>query len=172
LLIKSIGNKGALRSLRDGLALQSNIAPKYPLYVARKDLADGDPQRKDPIEAARWQDYDMALENGVTCFRGFTEGTTGLRILAPEWDIDGWYLGKDLPEVALHESLLGMYKRVSTTRGDAERRPPRPPSNISESDFWRLRSRMFYSALAFAHTDKELKNNVSVVLLLEWRGRR
>jgi hypothetical protein len=48
----------------------------------------------------------------------------------------------------------------------------RQPGNISERDFRLLCDSMLYSALAFSQKDDRLKNNLSVVLLLEWRGRR
>lgn len=44
--------------------------------------------------------------------------------------------------------------------------------NISETGFARLRGRLISSALAFSQEDDSLKNDTSVVLLLEWRGRR
>ena len=46
------------------------------------------------------------------------------------------------------------------------------PANISASDFERLRSRMMSSAFAFAEEEGEVVNNTSVMLLIEWRGRR
>jgi hypothetical protein len=45
-----------------------------------------------------------------------------------------------------------------------------PP--IYAGDFRRLRNRLVDSSLAFAEKDDRLKHNTSVVLLLEWRGRR
>ena len=44
--------------------------------------------------------------------------------------------------------------------------------NVSASDFRNLLRRLYCSALLFALDDSELKNNTSVVLLLEWRGKR
>ena len=47
-----------------------------------------------------------------------------------------------------------------------------PPANISGTDFRRLRSRMMSTAFAFAEEEGEVVNNTSVILLIEWRGRR
>ena len=46
------------------------------------------------------------------------------------------------------------------------------PSNISRSDFRRLQSRMLSSAFAFAELSSKVTNNTSVVLLIEWKGKR
>jgi hypothetical protein len=45
-------------------------------------------------------------------------------------------------------------------------------SNISETDFRRLQSRLMSSMFAFSQEDDSLKNDTSIVLLLEWRGQR
>ena len=116
-----VANKGPLKALREDLAVSSGIAPDYPLYVAR-DLA----QRLDVQERGR---YRLAMEQGTTCFRGFQEQDTCLRVLAPEWDIDKYYLG------------------VSTRAGQSK-------------------------SIDRRQLGRRLKNNASVVLLLEWRGRR
>jgi hypothetical protein len=46
------------------------------------------------------------------------------------------------------------------------------PINISAADFRRLQSRMLSNALAFADLDGKVTNNTSVVLLIEWKGKR
>ena len=46
------------------------------------------------------------------------------------------------------------------------------PANISATDFRVLQSRMLSNALAFAAKDSSIQNNLSVVLLLEWKKRR
>ena len=46
------------------------------------------------------------------------------------------------------------------------------PTNISEGDFRILRSRLLSNGLAFSVTDSSIQNNVSTVLLIEWRNRR
>jgi beta-lactamase superfamily II metal-dependent hydrolase len=173
LLGRSIWNPGALKALREGMAQASGIHPQYPLYVAR-DLAD----RLSATERAR---YQVDYEQSTTCFRGFQEQATCLRILSPEWDIDKYYLGQGTFD---SHSFLDRYM----LRTDAYQASPEPldaeetlaaatakvpqPGNISERDFRQLRGHLLYSALAFSQKDDRLKNNLSVVMLLEWRGRR
>jgi beta-lactamase superfamily II metal-dependent hydrolase len=178
LLHRSIWNPGALKALREGLAQASGIHPQYPLYVAR-DLAG----RLSAAERAQHQiDYDQS----TTCFRGFQEQATCLRVLSPEWDIDKYYLGQGTFDGhALFDQYLLRTQayRASPEPMDAsllagtgaQPAPPQKtpqPDNISARDFRQLRSHLLYSALAFSQKDDRLKNNLSVVLLLEWRGRR
>ncbi len=176
LLERSIWNPGALQALREDLAKASGIHPQYPLYVAR-DLAD----RLSPAER---EQHQLDYEQSSTCFRGFRDRETCLRVLSPEWDIDKYYLGEGTFD---SHSLLDQYMlrteayRASPETLDAasfaaeqaaaiEKVPQ--PENISARDFRNLRSHLLYSGLAFSQKDDRLKNNLSVVLLLEWRGRR
>src|SRR5262249_30888578 len=46
------------------------------------------------------------------------------------------------------------------------------PTNLDPGDFRQLRSRMLSTALAFADLDGKVCNNTSVVLLIEWKGKR
>jgi beta-lactamase superfamily II metal-dependent hydrolase len=90
------------------------------------------------------------------------------KVIGPEFDIDTYYLG-DAAEDMLHgfsvsTGLLGP--------GDKKRKDSTHPLNISASDFQRLKSRMMSSAFAFAEEEGEIVNNTSVMLLVEWRGRR
>lgn len=178
LLARSIWNPGALKALREDLALSSGIHAQYPLYVAR-DLADR-------LSAAEREQHQLDYEQSTTCFRGFQEQGTCLRVLSPEWDIDKYYLGQGTFD---SHSLIDQYM----LRTEAYQATPetldasslaaegaeaaattkvRQPGNISKREFRQLRSHLLYSALAFSQKDDRLKNNVSVVLLLEWRGRR
>jgi len=174
----NICNTGALDALRTGLAQDSNIQPDYPLYVAR-DLADRQ-------SAGERDKYKLDFEQGTTRFRGFQEPGTCLRVLAPEWDIDKWYLGRgQFDSISFVDQYLfetEAYKASSETLDqagpaaiqaeDAPVAATDQPRNISAQDFRQLRSRLLYSGLAFSRTDDGLKNNTSIVLLLEWRGRR
>jgi beta-lactamase superfamily II metal-dependent hydrolase len=179
MLSRSIWNPGALKALREGLAQSSGIHPSYPLYVAR-DLADR-------LSKQELKEYKLDFDNGTTCFRGFEDQKTCVRVLAPEWDIDKYYLGEGTSDshslIDLYLLDTEAYKAGSDTisgspflafddfqaRSAAKSRKPR---NISASDFRRLQNRLLYSALAFSEKDDRLKNNTSVVLLLEWRGCR
>ncbi len=174
----NICNTGALDALRTGLAKDSNVQPDYPLYVAR-DLA----KRQSPTERNK---YNLDFKQDTTCFRGFREQGTCLRVLAPEWDIDKWYLGKEsfdsdafvdpyLFETEVYKARAKNLDQAGPVAIQAESAPvvaTDQPHNISAKDFKQLRSRLLYSALAFSQTDESLKNNTSVVLLLEWRDRR
>lgn len=175
LLRRSIWNPGALKALRSGFAEASGTQALYPLYVARDVV-----EQLTPEQAAA---YDLDLDAGATRYRGFQDEGTCLRVLAPEWDIDKYYLGKgDLGDQGLVDQLLmatDAYQAAPETM-DAVAAAAAPeagakaaePKNISTSDFRRLKSHLLYSALAFAEMDDSLKNNTSIVLLLEWRGRR
>lgn len=163
----SINNPGALRALREELAQSSGIQPAYPLYVAR-DLAP-------KLTQAKRRDYALDRDQDTTRFRGFREEGTCLRVLAPEWNVDKYYLGRDLlPGSALvgrqpADAGVSPAALPGAATGDVE---PAPPANISERDFRILRGRLATMALAFSQEDDALKNNTSVVLLLEWRKRR
>jgi hypothetical protein len=90
-----------------------------------------------------------------------------IHVLAPEEDIDRFYLGKEADEslTALKQSGT-IFKRRSAPIAEML------PKNISASDFRLLQSRLLANAFTFAEKDSGLQNNTSVVLLIEWRGRR
>ena len=178
LLERSIWNQGALQALRTDLAQASGIDPLYPLYVAR-DLAD-------QLSSEECAQHKIDYEQSTTRFHGFQDPGTCLRVLSPEWDIDKWYLGKGTFD---GHSLLDRYMMQTEAYQDkpealdtpspaaaateaAEAPKVDQPGNISERDFRLIRNNMLYSALAFSQKDDKLKNNLSVVMLLEWRGKR
>lgn len=102
--------------------------------------------------------------------RVFTEKDNRLLVLAPMAHVDGFYLGKEFDR-------LDEYLGFCEVRGQpAEQAAPAQektiPQNISSADFERLKERLQSNALAFALEEGHLVNNTSVVLLLEWRGRR
>lgn len=90
------------------------------------------------------------------------------KVLAPEFDIDTFYLGEAGAQIlhGLGESA-GVLGGAPGAGGDGAL-----PANISVADFRRLQSRMMSSAFAFAKEEGEVVNNTSVMLLIEWRGRR
>jgi len=94
-----------------------------------------------------------------------------IRVLAPEQDIDHFYLGE-----AIDTSLKGLQAASSSARGSAKPReegsPGPAPKNISAGDFRLLQSGMLSNGLAFAAKDTTIQNNMSVVLLIEWKKRR
>ena len=94
---------------------------------------------------------------------------TKIHILAPEKDIDGFYLGEELDE------RLNNFRGAAKKAGGRSRRKAAAevvPANISAADFQTLQSRMLSNALAFAAKESSIQNNLSVVLLIEWKGRR
>ncbi|HLN88634.1 MAG TPA: hypothetical protein VK253_01055 [Candidatus Binatia bacterium] len=165
LLTNSISNPSALKALRITLPQDNGIET---VYVSR-DVAD--PSLI--IADGRKQNHDLDFYKGTTCLSNFEESNTRLRILAPEWDIDGYYLGEDVPNYDALRSLFALNKgRVSKAATSEARKSLPQPSNISRRDFRLLSQNLMSSALSFAQDDDALKNNTSVVLLLEWRGRR
>lgn len=92
---------------------------------------------------------------------------TRLVVLAPENDIDRYYLGEEADE-----SLRGFTKFATTFRRDSAPVADQSPTNISDQDFATLQGRLLSNGLAFAIDDSDIQNNVSVVLLIEWNLRR
>ncbi len=132
-----IDNQGATKALTETLPQQNGIEPTY--VFAGQTSAD----------------YNIDIEH------------TTLHILAPERDIDGFYLGK-----AADESLRGVKSANAYFANASAPAADVVPANISRSDFLGLQSRLLSSALAFAVDDSEIQNNVSTVLLIEWGPRR
>jgi beta-lactamase superfamily II metal-dependent hydrolase len=165
LLTNALSDPRALEALRVTLPKANGIEV---LYVSR-DLADPDMK----MDVGKKQNHKLSFDKGTSCLKGFKESGTCLRILAPEWNIDGYYLGEDSVDYNSLKSLFGSEEGIRPkAKGDEVGRDLPQPSNISRRDFRLLCSSLFYSALSFAQDDSFLKNNTSTVLLLEWRGRR
>ena len=94
-----------------------------------------------------------------------------ISVLGPERDIDFYYLGDD-GEHSLRHDLLIIYEGLHQVTSVVPEAPVTTPGNIDPPDFRQLRSRMLSTALAFADLDGKVCNNTSVVLLLEWKGKR
>ena len=90
-----------------------------------------------------------------------------IRVLAPEQDIDHFYLGEEIDV-----SLKGLQAFSGSARPRARRSEGPAPTNISAGDFRLLQSGMLSAGLAFAAKDTAIQNNMSVVLLIEWKKRR
>ena len=103
----------------------------------------------------------------------FEDDAIKLKVLGPMADIDRFYLGGNGLMTSSDEittaALESGYNALFTTSGEIE---IKPPQNISGQDFERLRSRIQANALAVAAVVGHAVNNLSVVLLLEWHGRR
>jgi hypothetical protein len=95
-----------------------------------------------------------------------------IRVLGPETEIDFYYLGKEGDP-----SLRHLFGFIDAGLPDATAAVPEAdkvpaPENLDPADFRQLRSRRASTALAFAELDGKVCNNTSVVLLIEWKGRR
>ncbi len=94
-----------------------------------------------------------------------------IRVLGPEKDIDHFYLG-ETQDISL-KGLQAVSASARPEEGRAEGPGSAPaPKNISAGDFRRLQSGMLSNGLAFAAKDTAIQNNLSVVLLIEWKKRR
>ncbi len=90
-----------------------------------------------------------------------------ITVLGPENDIDYYYLGKETDA-----SLRGMREEAGRFRTEGESVDTVSPDNISAPDFRKLQSRLLSNGLAFAVDDSSIQNNVSTVILIEWKERR
>ena len=97
---------------------------------------------------------------------------TDIHILAPEEDIDGFYLGEELD--ATLKGFRGMSGALGPriNGGGANGATAPQPASISATDFRVLQSRMLSNGLAFAAKESSIQNNLSVVLLIVWKKRR
>lgn len=92
-------------------------------------------------------------------------------VLAPERDIDFYYLG-DEGDPSLRRTLAFIQTGLPPVGAAVPELALEAPPNLDPGDFRQLRSRMLSTALAFADLDGKVCNNTSVVLLIEWMGKR
>jgi beta-lactamase superfamily II metal-dependent hydrolase len=93
-----------------------------------------------------------------------------MKILAPEKDIDKFYLGGIGSALQLAAGESG---GINNLFPDPDNLPEIvPPTNISLQDFNRLRNVMQANLLAAADVLGHATNNLSVILLLVWHGNR
>jgi hypothetical protein len=161
-------HRAATTAMRNIAALNLSLSPELGELVALFGV-DND----DAMEALR---ETLPTQNGITpqyVHAGMDGAQLGLplkdvkiTVLGPEKDIDHFYLGADAdPNIhALAET--GAAFRSGPPKAVAH------PANISQSDFRRLQSRMLSSAFAFAELSSKVTNNTSIVLLVEWSGKR
>jgi beta-lactamase superfamily II metal-dependent hydrolase len=136
------------------------IDNKGAMTLLRKTLLKG----KDPT-------YVSAGETNATHGVTLPDGAK-IHILGPENDFDRFYLGETAAKAlrGITAAAGGSTAVVASALASGETLPS--PTNVSPATFRLLRSRMQSNALAFAELDGKLKNNSSVVLLIEWRGKR
>ena len=156
----------AMRNLAGlNLALSPELAELVALYGIDNDGA---------MEALR---ETLPADNGIEpkyVHAGMTPSQLGLplngvtiRVLGPEEDIDHFYLGAEADE-----DLQGLIAGGAAFRDKPLQPVAAVPGNISRLDFRRLQSRMLSSAFAFAELSSKVTNNTSLVLLIEWKGKR
>jgi hypothetical protein len=160
----------AMRGLMEsGQALSPEAELLASMYGVSNDVADEllmeTLPKKNGIEP-------VYVHSGMEPALNLPPGTK-IHILAPEKDVDHFYLGEELDA-----SLKGLQGFAAAMAPAPEPEPapgaaaPAPPANISATDFRVLRSRMLSNGLAFAAKDSSIQNNLSVVLLIEWKKRR
>src|SRR5262245_26459196 len=135
-------NADAMKTLRETLPKASKIKPTY-VHADSKAA-----ELKLPLKGA------------------------SISVVGPERDIDFFYLGREADPALRH--ALGFIETGLPSVEEAV--PPADaielPKNLDPADFRNLRSRMLSTALAFAQLDGKVCNNTSVVLLIEWKGKR
>jgi len=151
---------------RSGVALSPELTDIMGLYgIGNKEATD-------------FVTKDLPTANGIEpkfVFAGLTSDDLGITIkstkihvLAPEKDIDHYYLGK-----TADENLHGLQGGEDFIRMHSDKAASSvAPSNISAADFRNLQPRILSNSLAFALDDTKIQNNVSVVLLIEWKNKR
>ncbi len=96
-----------------------------------------------------------------------------LKVLGPMEDIDGNYIGgAGLLNSEGMAPFMGQADGYQALFADRNTAQVDQPANISMIDFKRLRNRINPSALAATEIAGHAVNNVSVVLLLSWKGYR
>jgi hypothetical protein len=161
-------HRAATTAMRNIASLNLSLSPELDELVALFGV-DND----SAMEALR---DTLPAQNGISpqyVHAGMDGAELGLplngvtiTVLSPEQDIDHFYLGAEADE-NLH-GLVATGAAFST----APIRIASYPANISQSDFRRLQSRMLSSAFAFAELSSKVTNNTSIVLLVEWKGKR
>jgi len=109
---------------------------------------------------------DLPEEEGAQLI-DFKDPGTRLVVLAPEKEIDESYMGAALGLIRDLGEGAGF---ISELIPESQRIPA--PTNISLRQFRFLKTRLRYTSLLAASASNHVVNNTSVVLLLEWRGRR
>ena len=103
----------------------------------------------------------------------FDDPAVQLKVLGPMGDIDAYYLGgSGLANTQSEAEPQGMADGYRALFLNPDAVEVRQPGNLSTQDFKLLRSRIQANALAIAELAGHAENNLSVVLLLEWHGRR
>jgi beta-lactamase superfamily II metal-dependent hydrolase len=156
----------AMRGLMDsGQALSPEVELLASMYGVSNETADTLLMETLPKSNGIKPKYvHSGMKHGLKLPPG-----TEIHILAPEKDVDHFYLGEEL-DTSL-KGLQGLTAGLSPASGAASK-ATQQPANISATDFGVLQSRMLSNGLAFAAKESSIQNNLSVVLLIEWKKRR
>jgi beta-lactamase superfamily II metal-dependent hydrolase len=157
---------------RRGLRLDPKLSALFELGLSTREATKAvcqtlpEANNVSPLFVFRGVEQDLSDSQAAQQLLVSDDPSIRLHILAPEQDIDSAYMGRALP-------LLDSAHRAETwfgsgVAGDIEERP----GNISERSFRLLRTQLFQASLFAASQENHVVNNTSVVLLLEWRGRR
>jgi beta-lactamase superfamily II metal-dependent hydrolase len=158
----------AMRALAgSGQALSPEVDMLASMYGVSNDVADTLLMKTLPAANGIAPRYvHSGMKHGLTL-----PPDTDIHILAPEKDIDGYYLGKEL-DTSLN-GLRGISDALAPSGRARKNGGATPqPNNVSARDFRVLQSRMLSNGLAFAAKESSIQNNLSVVLMIEWKKRR
>ncbi len=103
----------------------------------------------------------------------FEDPKIEIKVIGPMGDVDNYYLGgTGLANALSGAAPQGMAQGYQALFPEAKQEVIRAPRNISAQDFKLLRGHIQANALAAAELAGKAENNLSVVLLLDWHGRR
>lgn len=156
----------AMRALTEnGQALNPDVDLLTSMFGVSNDTADELLMKTLPAKNGIKPKY---VHSGMKHDLKLPAGTQ-IHILAPEKDVDHFYLGEELDTTlrGFNGLTAALSPAASTVASSTAQ-----PTNISASDFQVLQSRMLSNGLAFAAKESSIQNNLSVVLLIEWKGRR
>lgn len=135
-------------------------------------------------EALKMLNSKLPARNGIKPFYAtadakekypqiFSDPDIKIKVLGPMSDIDGIYLGgKGLMNTPEGLTSLAMAEGYASVFPDPSSVKVKTPQNISSQDFKVLRDRVYANGLAAAEMASHIENNLSIVLLLEWHGKR
>jgi hypothetical protein len=159
----------AKRAMRGLAALNLELGPELQdlvgLYGVSNDVAIETLQQTLPADNGIEPGYVHAGDSAAGL--GIRLKDTTIEVLGPEENIDGYYLGEE-PD----SSLRGLEATAEPFKPHMVDGAQPIPTNIGLADFRRLQSRMMSNALAFADEAGSVINNTSVVLLIQWKGKR
>lgn len=163
--MRSIATQAMRGLMESGRALSPEVELLASLYGVSNDVADNLLMEKLPAANKIKPKYVHRGQTGDELGLQLPPNTA-VHILAPEEDIDHYYLGEE------EDATLKGFRGFAGDAGDGAAAIAAAPANISAVDFRVLQSRMISNALAFAAKESSIQNNLSVVLLIEWKKRR